>query len=253
MLSRHGNHDSEEGDDKNSLHPQTSRLSTQGLPHLARHQLYDAPMRASTDTVQSEDTVGPLSPGRRNVGLPVSPGLAKSPTIKFGTEDIAHFYPGPGNTGSAIHEQRAGHSAVPPGAMRPRTSPQGTAQSAPPTQMTYGGGGLYDDPYNSSADQWRSGTRSAGPSKQDTLPSLYHSDDAVDSAASLPTISSTHDQFESPPLGPSKPSGHRYPSRGDDDPLEHQRLVNRERGSSDSDNSDREMQPGGIRLLPKLP
>ncbi|KAG9035219.1 hypothetical protein FRB95_011662 [Tulasnella sp. JGI-2019a] len=244
--------------DDNRLEPQTNRLSTQGLEHLSRHQLYDAPMRASSDTTDSQDTLNPGSPTQRRTGLiPASPTVAKNPTIKFGTEDVAHYYPSPGKAGTAVHEQRLGHHGdtvtLPP--------PINATRSAPPTQGGFGG---YNDPF-SSTDNWRtqSQPRSAGPgngppSKSDTLGSSFGNDSLLDSTVSLQTMatldSNTNAYDSSPPSNRNRPShGHRYPSRGDDDPLEHQRLVGRSGGSIDSLESVDELKAGGIRLLPKIP
>lgn len=246
VRSRGMDHDLEQGHESNALEPTNSRLSTHGLDHLARHQLYDAPMRQSNDSTKSNDTLMPLSPSsqQQRMSVPTSPGGGRSPTIKFGKEDVAHYYPSPGKAGAAIHEPRAGHYGIPPGASPAQRSAPPTAQSAPPSQPLFGN---YGDPYS-----WRSPRSERGPTKAETLSSGFGPDDSL---ASLPTIGSSADVYDhnSPPA--PGPSPRRYPTRGsDDDPLEHQRLVDRRDADSDSDsNGGAQMKPGGIRLLPKLP
>ncbi|KAG8884151.1 hypothetical protein FRB97_005134 [Tulasnella sp. 331] len=176
--------------DENTLEPRTGRpLSTQGLEHLPRHQLYDAPVRPSTDTNNSDDTLNPSSPTQRRPGLaPSSPNVGKNPTIKFGAEDVAHYYPSPGKSGTPIHEQRAQHKPdmlSPP--LRGGPLPKGGAQSAPPSQGVFSG---YNDPFNST-ENWRTQphpqSATTGPSHSDTLTS-YESKDGLDSNLSIQTM-----------------------------------------------------------------
>jgi len=217
------------------------------LDHLARHQLYDAPVRPSTDTVDSQSTLNPGGASPKKA--PLSPG--RQSTIKFGAEDVAHYYPSPGKTGTPIHEQRHGHSTLPSGAMTPSPVHGGPVlgpptRSAPASQTGFGRG---VQNLGGSSDPWRSLPPIAVPSKSDTMSSGYEmGDTGMDSLASLQGDGG-HDVFDSPP-GPSRQSGNRYPIRGEDDPVEHQRLVRTR--SSDSE-SDPEMKAGGVRLIPTLP
>jgi hypothetical protein len=213
---------------------ESNRMSTQGLSDLPRHQLYDAPVRPSTDTINTEATVG-----ENDVNTPRPPTLQKatsgdvaSPrqqTIKFGKEDTAHYYPGPGRSGQAVHEQRAGHSGYPPipaGAQQPK---YGGARTAPATQTSFSSSAsAYADPFNTPPSE--------NPLASASLVELGHRDNSFDSLS---------DDLYDPPVEKGRPQGRRYPSGRDDDREEQQRLV--EPRTSESP------RPGGIRLLPAVP
>jgi len=92
-------------------------LSTHGLANLPRHQLYDAPMPDSTQddlgetiSMQPQQSTPPNPPG------PSSSLRPHLPTIRFEQDDVAHYYPSPGKSGTAIHEprERAGNTLIPP-------------------------------------------------------------------------------------------------------------------------------------------
>jgi hypothetical protein len=80
-----------------------NRFSTNSslFPGLQRHQLYDAPVPSIREDGGERISMGSqLSTQRPNIG-------PHKPTIKFGNEDVAHFYPGPGDRGTtARHEHR---------------------------------------------------------------------------------------------------------------------------------------------------
>ena len=88
---------------------QSSRTGTfgsrNGLPRtpydgLRRHQLYDAPVPGSSNDMSADQSSIFAAPG-------FAPQPPRTPTIKFGTEEVVHRYPTKGSgAGVATHEQR---------------------------------------------------------------------------------------------------------------------------------------------------
>lgn len=81
-----------------------------GLPSMQRHQLWDAPMPGSP----------PQQPG-----IPLAP--QKQTTVKFGQEDVAHYYHSPGQPGESRHERQQAHGLPPSSSAEtgPMTAPPG--------------------------------------------------------------------------------------------------------------------------------
>ncbi|KAG8897252.1 hypothetical protein FRB99_008339 [Tulasnella sp. 403] len=254
--SRGGRHRSMRSDLESGagiLDRSANRLSTHGLEHLPRHQLYDAPMpMRSTDTIDTEATLDPKSPTHKPTPpLPPTsstsssspfPKSPRAPTIKFGTEDVAHYYPTKGKGGTAIHEPRAGNWNAPNTAI-PSSSrgvayenPTTPPRTAPPNQPSFP---KYGDPFQTPPD-----------SKSSTLLTALSEDQSMDSLALAGDGQrESPDPYDSPPLARGAPR--RYPSRGSEDRDEQQRLVGR---PSEGDSPEfEELRAGGIRLLPKVP
>ncbi|KAG9002983.1 hypothetical protein FRB90_011274 [Tulasnella sp. 427] len=243
-----------------------NRLSTHGLEHLPRHQLYDAPVRPSVDlrnstqSIDEEEAVRtPLAPA--GVASPEKRGTTpRMQSIKFGAEDVAHYYPTAGR-GQAVHEQRRG----PASQFQQRLPSQSEFDESrfsspkvvtPPAQVTSygsrGAGASYTNPFGSPPN-------SHPLAKIDTTETVMRSlsnDQSLASLASSTGARDSPDPYDSPPEAAFR-AGRRYPSRGDaDDREESQRLV-RGRGSPDSPEGGtpapgQELRPGQIRLLPSL-
>ncbi|KAG9007656.1 hypothetical protein FRB90_009296 [Tulasnella sp. 427] len=243
-----------------------NRLSTHGLEHLPRHQLYDAPVRPSVDlrnstqSIDEEEAVRtPLAPA--GVASPEKRGTTpRMQSIKFGAEDVAHYYPTAGR-GQAVHEQRRG----PASQFQQRLPSQSEFDESrfsspkvvtPPAQVTSygsrGAGASYTNPFGSPPD-------SHPLAKIDTTETVMRSlsnDQSLASLASSTGARDSPDPYDSPPEAAFR-AGRRYPSRGDaDDREESQRLV-RGRSSPDSPEGGtpapgQELRPGQIRLLPSL-
>ncbi|KAG8945819.1 hypothetical protein FRC04_012266 [Tulasnella sp. 424] len=255
----------------------SNRLSTQGLEHLPRHQLYDAPVRPSVDlrnstqSIDEEESVRTPLAQKDNLPGPPVPDKGKSPrmqSIKFGTEDVAHYYPTAGR-GQAIHEQRAGRG--PSSQFQQRLPSQSEFDETrfstpkvvtPPAQTTAygsrGAGASYINPFNTPPDDH---PLSQVESRSSTIMTSLSNDQSIVSLASTTGADKRDslDPYDSPPEAAFRP-GRRYPSsRGSDDLEESQRLVGRARGrdSPDSQDSvptpDQDLRPGQIRLLPSLP
>lgn len=245
-----------------------NRLSTHGLEHLPRHQLYDAPVRPSVDlrnsqSIDEEEAVRTPLTGKDKLSLPASQdNTSKSPrmqSIKFGTEDVAHYYPTAGR-GQAIHEQRAGRGPASQFQHRLPSQPEFDESKfstpkvvTPPAQVTAygsrGAGNSYMNPFSTPPTEH---PLSQVDSRTSTLMTSLSNDQSIVSIASTtgPNRDSP-DPFDSPPEAAFRP-GRRYPtSRGSDDVDESQRLVTRGRGSPDS--QDEVPAPGQIRLLPSFP
>ncbi|KAF8590875.1 DUF803-domain-containing protein [Ramaria rubella] len=75
--------------------------------HMERHQLYDAPMPRRNESTSGSD-VGDIS--REQISLRSGP--PRTPTIKFGDQDVAHYYQGPGVSGDARHEMLTPHGSA---------------------------------------------------------------------------------------------------------------------------------------------
>jgi hypothetical protein len=90
-------------------------LSTLGLANLPRHQLYDAPMPDSSPNELTE-SISMQSQQATASNPAVSSPRPHIPTIRFEEGDIAHYYPSPGKSGTAIHEprERIGSTLIPP-------------------------------------------------------------------------------------------------------------------------------------------
>ena len=90
-------------------------------PHLPRHQLYDAPMPRRNESSSLSSDVGDIS--REQISLHSGP--PRTPTIKFGEQDVAHYYNGPGGPAGARHETLAPHGSnrPAPGSPIPRQPP----------------------------------------------------------------------------------------------------------------------------------
>lgn len=245
-----------------------NRLSTHGLEHLPRHQLYDAPVRPSVDlrnsqSIDEETAVRTPLTAKDQLPLPTSPDKqGKSPrmqSIKFGTEDVAHYYPTAGR-GQAIHEQRAGRG--PSSQFQQRLPSQSEFDESrfstpkvvtPPAQVTAygsrGAGASYMNPFSTPPNEH---PLSQVDSRSTVMTSLTNDQSIVSLASSTGQgTRDSPDPFESPAEAAFR-AGRRYPtSRGSDDVDESQRLVTRGRGSPDS--QDEVPVPGQIRLLPSLP
>ncbi|KAG9045505.1 hypothetical protein FS837_006167 [Tulasnella sp. UAMH 9824] len=244
-----------------------NRLSTHGLEHLPRHQLYDAPVRPSVDlrnsqSIDEEEAVRTPLTGKDKLSLPTSPdNKSKSPrmqSIKFGTEDVAHYYPTAGR-GQAIHEQRAGRGPSSQFQHRLPSQPEFDESKfstpkvvTPPAQVTAfgsrGAGNSYMNPFSTPPNEH---PLSQVDSRSSTVMTSLSNDQSIGSLASTTGANrDSPDPFD-PPEAAFRP-GRRYPtSRGSDDVDESQRLVTRGRGSPDS--QDEVPAPGQIRLLPSFP
>ncbi|KAG8901073.1 hypothetical protein FRC00_009257 [Tulasnella sp. 408] len=252
----------------NVVDTRANRLSTHGLEHLPRHQLYDAPVRPSVDlrnsqSIDEEEAIRTPLTGKDKLSLPTSPdNKSKSPrmqSIKFGTEDVAHYYPTAGR-GQAIHEQRAGRGPSSQFQHRLPSQPEFDESKfstpkvvTPPAQVTAfgsrGAGNSYMNPFSTPPNEH---PLSQVDSRSSTVMTSLSNDQSIVSLASTtgPNRDSP-DPFDNPPEAAFRP-GRRYPtSRGSDDVDESQRLVTRGRGSPDS--QDEVPAPGQIRLLPSFP
>lgn len=165
----------------------------QGAPaYLERHQLYDNPMPRRKESMAGSD-IGDIS---------LRSGPPRTPTIKFGDQDVAHYYHGPGEPAGAQHHvvSRLG-SPIPrqpssisadlerglssaPASQRSFYSPPPSDpfQSTPATAVTAGFPSvLYDDdpPHPTHSHRYQSSSgrhypRSGGADDRDESMSLVH-------------------------------------------------------------------------------
>ncbi|KAG8922316.1 hypothetical protein FRC02_011951 [Tulasnella sp. 418] len=254
----------------------SNRLSTHGLEHLPRHQLYDAPMR-SLNTFDEESgmkspklTLGdtlplPSTPPRGEVSSMIAnAGTPRHQTIKFG-EDVAHYYPSPGKRGEAVHEHRSRNldtlypTSPPPGARVPSILSNASGDQS----STISGSG--ESSYNPYADITpKTVPRTAPPFSTEyedpfggksepapiprTAAIMGHSDsvdsfNSRDSLASIDTYVPAHSHKKYP-----RTSGDGDDSGGE----ESRRLVDTPPSPPDSQPSQ-VLVAGGIRLLPSTP
>jgi len=204
-----------------------------GSGHLQRHQLYDAPMPSRTDSMGGSD-IGDTTKDR----ISTRGGPPRTPTIKFGDQDVAHYYHGPGEPAGARHQTLAPH-----GSPRGSSSQQIQRQPSPltldlergPATAPPGDTSFYNphpsDPFEESPAT-ATGTGFTGMSYDDAPPRR-------------------HQRY------PSN-GGRSYPRTGGSDDREesvslvHEPQSDRESGDPDGD-SESEIEGthrGGIRLLP---
>ncbi|KZS98516.1 DUF803-domain-containing protein [Sistotremastrum niveocremeum HHB9708] len=217
-----------------------------GIGGLQRHQLYDAPVP------------------RDELGNPVSPNPSarsqgpRTPTVKFGEENVAHYYPSPGIVGGARHEhvragsagrhplqtpsitstedgeyeiparslspQRVSTASPPPPPIFNPSNARTIPQSAPPLQSTF-----YDANHPGFRDPFQN------------IPATSHAADFSSSDYDTPTRSHRPSRQLTP---------RRYPkSHTEEDQEESIGLVER----SDIDSSEEEDVHGGIRLVTSTP
>lgn len=232
-----------------------SGLHTHGLEHLPRHQLYDAPVPRPNSA---------LSPRSENLALPQSASAysaGRSQTIKFGEEDVAHYYPSPGVVGQARHEQHVRRSDIPPTPVIGETSyPAGmprrhqsqvasvdsTSSSSSSSPSTHGDYGYparaYSDPFNGPAVQPSNPFESRDSFRADTPDSDRR--DSIPGGDPLYSRSfRQNSEAESTRRG--------YPTTGfEEDQEESRRLVMRRESDADERIPIQGVRAGGIRLLP---
>ncbi|KAF8473782.1 magnesium transporter NIPA-domain-containing protein [Gautieria morchelliformis] len=91
----------------------------QGAPeHMLRHQLYDTPMPR-----RNESTIGSDASDMSREQISLRSGPPRTPTIKFGDQDVAHYYHGPGEPAGARHEVLASHGSARVGSQLPPRLP----------------------------------------------------------------------------------------------------------------------------------
>lgn len=244
-------------EDDGSANGGSQQLSTRGMDDLPRHQLYDAPM-----------------PSRDNpIAAAVSP---RTQAITFEESDVAHYYPSPGKTGRAVHEERARPTFPPAPPNSSRTLDDITEQSTPrqaerpefpesPVEdyTSYTSYDSYDDdppskrrPFRHQDQRQTRQTsdpfRDFGPEPSDR--SLSQSE--VDLLSTTPTRGSEEDvaygynSSNPPPSHGRTSSGRRYPGGGRSSSEDEE---DREARSSLVDQAATGENRGGIRLLPAVP
>lgn len=204
-----------------------------GAPELPRHQLYDAPVPNRNESSSGSD-VGDISREYLRSGTP------RTPTIKFGDQDVAHYYHGPGEPAGARHEMLTPH-------LSPRLTPAGSQIQRQPSPL---------------GDLER-GPATAPPGKR----TFYQPTGSDPFATSPATASSSGAGFpiamydDEPPRGThphryQSSSGRSYPKTGGADDRDESMSLVREpvsekeqEGESESDADFDGPPQGGIRLL----
>jgi magnesium transporter len=217
--------------------PGSGPLNHAASKSYQRHQLYDPPVPRMT---RDESTMDAISLKSTPTGPP------RTPTIKFDSKDVAHYYPQPGSTGDARHEFKFRDSAsLPPvpdvsdtssvvGTLEHSDRPFARGGSGFPMTAPAAGSGFFNP--NQSFDAATMST----PKKKQASPSRLRSDSDT--------------QQESAKL--RKTPRRNYPrTGGPDDTEESIGLVGREMGhpfgqSSDSiDSTTDEVNNNSIRLV----
>jgi len=229
-----------------------SNLSTHGLADLPRHQLYDTPM---PDSHGSDDATDGISLHTQASNQNIASPRPHNPTIRFEAGDVAHYYPSPGQSGPAVHEQRgASNSGIYP-VQELRESPErhdsdmfDHSQIAPPSerfrsqqqgQMRKDSDPFRDSHMSSSQLTLLSTTNTEPPTPRDSEDDLRNSmSSPEDMRGGHPLLSGHHRRASS---GRSYPSGN---GSSDDEREARESLVGSSEGTP---------RHGGIRLLPSKP
>lgn len=144
--ARHSGNDMEFENSNIAGRTPSNRLSTQGLDHLTRHQLYDSPVRKGT---VKEGSANDNIDGLPRPLFPQTTGTPEHRTIKFGEEATAHYYPTAGRSGEAVHEQQfVNHSASGPQATAYPGGAKAPTSPGAKTHNTGDSGSSYFDPYS---------------------------------------------------------------------------------------------------------
>jgi drug/metabolite transporter (DMT)-like permease len=245
-------------------------LSTHGLDHLPRHQLYDAPVpRLNNPPPLPEDASERISmfssvaqPGTPNFPPPNSPGDPKKPrgqSIKFDPKDKMHFYPSPGLPGHVRHDSQPSH--LPPIPASDPSSESSTERGDPfEAPMT----GSFPPPHHRSTGSGPSSPVTAPPATRPRASYLdpFSDERSVMGPESAGIPSSTMSTFDSrdtrDPLGSSSEDGSedgsqrmnveqgfRKPAKGSS-----RYASGDESRSLVREESEEGIRSGGIRLLP---
>ena len=193
-----------------------------GTMYMERHQLYDNPMPRRHESSIGSDLGDPS----------FRSGTPRTPTVKFGNQDVAHYYHGPGVPAAARHEVVARHGS--PIQRQPSslvdTDLERGAATAPPGQRSF-----YNVPPSDPFETYPATAVAAG------FPSVSYDDD--------PPHGTHPHRYESG-------SGRRYPRTGGADDrdesmsLVHEPPADKEHDIESESEADLDGQPqGGIRLL----
>ena len=226
-------------------------LSTHGLAHLPRHQLYDAPMPDSSPneltesiSMQSQQSTTPNPPAPSS-----SPRPPHLPTIRFEEGDIAHYYPSPGKSGTAIHEprERIGSALIPPTVLVKEATKVDEEYTVPVTRTPQPSPerprpALH--PYSQSSDSLHDTDQSLTSLFSPSTPTLPESEEDLHMLASPGEPIRSH-----PLLAPRRraPSGRSYPGGNSSSEDEQEARASLVQGQEEP---SAQTPRGGIRLVP---
>jgi hypothetical protein len=203
--------------------------SAGGVPgRMQRHQLYDAPMPRRNDSSASGDDIG-----REQISMRSGPPPPRTPTIKFGDQDVAHYYHGPGEPAGARHQTLAPHgsqrAAAAGSQIQRQPSPLSADLERGPLTAPPGESSFYHPAMSNPFDESPATTTGAG------FPLVSYNDDPPKSAHRY-----------HPNTGRGYPRATESDDREESVSLVHEPQSDRE---PDSESEAEDPQRGGVRLL----